>query len=178
MGFILVFFSLVFAQQPQQISGVDVIRVAKPRKELQFAVTVPGALDDVWRAFSTTDGLKTWLWSDDRVDLRPGGDWLVLYPGGKTGGGTIVSLVPKKRITIRALAPEMFPTVRKERTIAVFEFGAVDASRTKVTLRQTGWKKGKEWDDAYEYLATGNAQLLAQLRLRFEKGPIDWSRVR
>jgi len=31
---------------------------------------------------------------------------------------------------------------------------------TKVTLMQTGWKQGKEWDEAYEYLAGGNAQLL------------------
>jgi uncharacterized protein YndB with AHSA1/START domain len=178
MGFILILFSLVFAQQTEQISGIDVVRIATPKKELRFAVTVPAALDDVWRAFSTTDGLKTWLWSDDRVDLRPGGDWLVLYPGGKTGGGTIVSFVSKKRLTIRALAPETFPAVRRERTTAAFEFEALDGSHTRVTLKQSGWKKGKEWDDAYDYLAKGNAQLLAQLRLRFEKGPIDWSKVR
>jgi len=37
-----------------------------------------------------------------------------------------------------------------------------------VTLTQTGWKQGKEWDDAYQYLSSGNAQLLAQLHRRFE----------
>lgn len=25
--------------------------------------------------------------------------------------------------------------------------------KTRVTLTQTGWKAGKEWDAAYEYLA-------------------------
>src|SRR6266850_7943568 len=99
-----------------QVSGVSVEKIQKPQKELRFAVVVPASLDDVWNAFTTNDGLKTWLWSDVRVDLRPGGDWLVLYPGGKTGGGTIVAFTPKSQLTIRALAPEMFPTVRRERT--------------------------------------------------------------
>jgi uncharacterized protein YndB with AHSA1/START domain len=170
--------SLFFAQQAAQISGVEVLKLDKPRKELRFTVVVPATLDEVWNAFATTEGLRTWLWSDVRVDLRSGGDWLVLYPGGKTGGGTIQSFVPKKRLIVRALAPETFPTVRKERTTAVFEFAAVNAASTRVTLAQFGWKKGQEWDDAYEYLANGNAQLLAQLRSRFEKGPIDWTRIK
>ncbi len=71
------------------------------------------------------------------------------------------------------MAPEQFPTVRSERTRAIFEFEAVK-NGTRVTLTQTGWKQGKEWDDAYDYLAKGNAQLLAQLWYRFAKGPIDW----
>ena len=41
--------------------------------------------------------METWLWKDTRVDLRPGGDWLVLYTPTATGGGTIVSFVPPGR---------------------------------------------------------------------------------
>ena len=79
-------------------------------------------------------------------------------------------------LAFHAMAPEQFPEVRRERTTAVFRFEAVE-SGTKVTLLQTGWKMGKEWDDAYEYLAKGNAQLLNQLLYRFKNGPIDWSRM-
>ena len=46
-----------------------------------------------------------------------------------------------------------------------------------MTLLQTGWQTGEEWDAAYAYLAKGNAQLLTQLHRRFVSGPIDWSRV-
>jgi len=98
----------------------------------------------------------------------------VLYPDGKTGGGTVLSVDPKRQITIAALAPEQFPHVRAERTRAMFAFEPVDAQHTKITLVQTGWKSGAEWDDAYEYLAEGNAQLLAQLYRRFVSGPIRW----
>ena len=152
---------------------VKVDKLSTPEKALKFEVVVPAKVEDVWSAFTTNEGLSTWLWKDVRVDLRRGGEWTVLYPGGKTGGGSIVDFTPQRRLVMRAMCPEQFPTVRRERTTAVFEFEAVDG-KTRVTLTQTGWKEGKEWDDAYEYLAKGNAQLLGQLLSRFEKGPVKW----
>lgn len=152
---------------------VTVTRIDSPEKALKFEVMVPATVEQVWRAFTTQAGLQEWLWSSVTVELREGGDWTVHYPGGATGGGTIVSFEPMRRIAIRALAPEKFPEVRRERTLATFSFEPMDAG-TRVTLLQTGWKQGKEWDDAYNYLASGNAQLLNQLLYRFKKGPIAW----
>jgi len=154
---------------------VTVTKVAGPEKALRFEVTVPGSLDEVWAAFTTTDGLATWLWRDTRVDARPGGDWLAIFPQ-STAGGTIVSLTPKTQLVISALAPDKFPTVREARTHATFEFATVTPASTAVTLVQTGWKTGAEWDAAYEYLAGGNAALLTQLHQRFASGPIAWPR--
>jgi hypothetical protein len=71
------------------------------------------------------------------------------------------------------MAPDRFPEVRSVGTTAVFDF-APEGEQTRVTLTQTGWRQGKEWDDAYEYLASGNAQLLEQLYLRFARGPMKW----
>jgi uncharacterized protein YndB with AHSA1/START domain len=164
---------LLFAAD-QPAAPVRVTRLEKPEKALKIEVTVPARLDDVWTAFTTGSGLNTWLWSDCTVDLRAGGEWTVHYPGGKTGGGTIVGFVPLRSVEMRAMAPEQFPAVRSERTRALFEF-ETEGGETRVTLTQSGWKQGKEWDDAYEYLAKGNAQLLGQLWYRFAQGPIDWN---
>jgi len=150
--------------------------VSAPEKALRFEVLVPATVEDVWTAFTTNAGLATWLWKDVTVDLRKEGEWTVHFPGGATGGGNIVEFTPQRRLVMRALCPEQFPTVRRERTTAVFEFQPVDG-KTRVTLTQTGWKQGKEWDDAYEYLAGGNAQLLNQLLYRFTKGPIQWDKM-
>jgi uncharacterized protein YndB with AHSA1/START domain len=129
----------------------------------------------VWKAFATSEGLSTWLTPDAVVDLRPGGEWTAHFPGGSTGGGTILSFVPEKELVLSALAPDRFPTVRARRTRAQFRFEAKGNS-TIVQLTQTGWKTGDEWDNAYEYLAVGNAQLLATLHHRFVHGPIDWTK--
>ena len=161
-----------------QTSPVTVERLATPDKALRFEVTVPARLDDVWSAFTTQAGLQTWLWKDVRVDLRAGGDWLVEYTPTATGGGTIVSFVPREEIVMRALAPEQFPAVRAARTTAAFRFTAAGPAATRVTLLQTGWQTGAEWDAAYDYLAKGNAQLLTQLRQRFVSGPVDWSKFK
>lgn len=162
--------AVVLAQSP-----VSVTKRVAPDKALILEVTISAPRVEVWRAFATSDGLSTWLTPGAVVDLRKGGEWTAHYPGGKTGGGTIVSFVPEREMVIAAMAPEQFPTVRKERTTARFQFEG-DGPSTVVRLTQTGWKSGDEWDRAYDYLASGNAQLLETLRRRFVSGPLDWAK--
>jgi hypothetical protein len=102
--------------------------VSEPPHQFVIEVEVPGPVPEVWKVFATSEGLSTWLFPNAKVDLRPGGDWLVHFPGGSTGGGT-------------------------------------------------GWQSGDEWTRAYEYLAAGNAQLLASLHRRFVDGPVDWEKA-
>jgi uncharacterized protein YndB with AHSA1/START domain len=137
-------------------ANVSVTTDASPHKSLKLEVSVPASLDAVWHAFSTSEGLSTWLTPGAVVDLRKGGEWTAHFPGGKTGGGTILSFTPKREMVLAALAPEAFPTVRAERTTAAFRFLPQGPASTLVQLEQTGWKEGAEWDQAYDYLAKGN----------------------
>ena len=147
-------------------NAVKVVKQLTPEKALIFDVTVPASRSAVWRAFTTSEGLSTWLTPGAVVDLRKGGEWTAHFPGGKTGGGTILSFVPEQEIVMAAMAPEQFPKVREQRTTAKFQFAARGDS-TMVRLVQSGWKSGEEWDSAYDYLAAGNAQMLDALRRRF-----------
>jgi uncharacterized protein YndB with AHSA1/START domain len=151
------------------------VKAAAADKVLILEVTVPAPLHAVWEAFTTSAGLSTWLTPGAVVDLKEGGEWTAHFPGGSTGGGTILSFVPEKELVLSALAPDKFPTVRATRTKARFQFEAKGDS-TVVRLTQTGWKEGEEWVKAYEYLTVGNAQLLATLHHRFVNGPIDWTK--
>jgi uncharacterized protein YndB with AHSA1/START domain len=170
------FFAVVLAAAPIVAQTSDLsAKAPASEKVLVLAVTVPAPLTSVWQAFTTSAGLSTWLTPGALVDLRPGGEWTAHFPGGSTGGGTILSFVPERELVLSALAPDRFPTVRAQRTRVRFHFEAKGNS-TLVELTQTGWRVGDEWDRAYEYLAVGNAQLLATLHHRFVKGPIDWSK--
>jgi uncharacterized protein YndB with AHSA1/START domain len=159
-----------FAQEPAKA-----VKAGAADKVLVLEVTVPAPLNAVWEAFTTSAGLSTWLTPGAVVDLKEGGEWTAHFPGGSTGGGTILSFVPEKELVLSAMAPDKFPTVRATRTKARFQFEAKGDS-TIVRLTQTGWKDGEEWVKAYEYLTVGNAQLLATLHHRFVNGPIDWSK--
>jgi uncharacterized protein YndB with AHSA1/START domain len=162
----------VLAQSPDHA-----VKAAMADQALVIEVTVPAPLSEVWKAFTTSEGLSTWLTPGAVVDLREGGEWTAHFPGGSTGGGTILSFVPEKELVLSALAPDRFPTVRATRTKARFSFEA-QGSSTVVRLTQTGWKEGEEWVKAYEYLTVGNAQLLATLHHRFVSGPIDWTKMK
>lgn len=159
-----------FTQSPAKPS-----KPAAFNKVLTLAVTIPARRAAVWQAFTTSEGLSTWLAPGAAVDLRAGGEWTAHFPGGSTGGGTILSFVPQEELILSALAPDKFPTVRAQRTRAHFRFETRGDS-TLVQLTQTGWEDGDEWDKAYEYLAVGDAQLLATLHRRFVSGPIDWTK--
>jgi uncharacterized protein YndB with AHSA1/START domain len=169
--FLLVAIASAFGQS----QAVTVTKESTPVKALVFEVMVPAPRAEVWQAFTTSDGLSTWLTPGAVTELRNGGGWTAHFPGGKTGGGTILSFVPQQEVVMSAMAPEKFPTVRAERTTAKFQFEA-KGDTTLIRLVQTGWKSGKEWDDAYEYLAAGNAQLLETLKRRFVDGPLDWNK--
>jgi uncharacterized protein YndB with AHSA1/START domain len=165
--------AVVSAQAPASVSNGPA-QPSDSTKVLRIELSIPAPVHDVWEAFTTKQGLSSWLAPDVSVELKPGGDWLVKFPG-STGGGTIVSFVPEKEIVINALAPNSFPHVRATRTRAVFTFTA-EGSSTLVRLSQTGWQSGPEWDAAYEYLVTGNAQMLGMLHHRFVAGPTDWQK--
>jgi uncharacterized protein YndB with AHSA1/START domain len=139
---------------------------------LVIEMEVPASVAAVWQAFTTSKGLSTRLTPNVVVEFRQGGEWTTHFPGGSTGGGTIVSFVAEKEIVIAAMAPDQFPHVRSERTRAVFQFEPRGNS-TVVRLTQSGWKSGAEWTRAYEYLVAGNAQLMAALHRRFVDGPTD-----
>lgn len=156
------------------LGAVQVVATRGAEKRLDMEAVVPASLDQVWEAFTTSDGLVTWLTPGATVELRLGGPWQANFPGGKTGGGTILAFLPREMLAVAALAPEAYPTVRRERTQAVFRFDAVDATHTRVRLSQIGWQTGDEWDRAFTYLSKGNAQLLNALVHRFTSGPIDW----
>jgi uncharacterized protein YndB with AHSA1/START domain len=149
-------------------------RPADATQALIIELSIPAPLPEVWKAFTTTQGLSSWLAPEVSVDLRNGGDWLVKFPG-STAGGTIISFVPQKELVLSALAPGRFPHVRAARTHAVFTFTA-KGNNTLVRLSQTGWQPGKEWDAAYEYLAAANGQMLAMLHHRYVAGPTDWQK--
>jgi uncharacterized protein YndB with AHSA1/START domain len=171
--FLAVLFAVGTAAQPSVAETPAPAAASSPA--LVIELSIPAPVHEVWAAFTTKEGLSAWLAPDVTVELKPGGDWLVKF-NGSTGGGTIVSFVPEKELVINALAPDQFPHVRATRTRAVFTFTA-NGDGTVVRLSQTGWQRGAEWDAAYEYLASGNAEMLGMLHHRFVAGPTDWQKM-
>ncbi len=145
-------------------------------------VIVNGMLDDVWEAWTTAEGAKTFFASECNVELTVGGPYEMLFdlsaePGLQGGEGMIIlAYQPKQMLSFTWNAPPSLPSVRGQMTHVIVRFAAIDDSQTKVSLRHDGWGDGGEWDQAFEYFTSAWLEVvLPRLQKRFDEGPIDWA---
>jgi hypothetical protein len=87
-----------------------------------------------------------------------------------------IFLLPKSMLSFTWNAPPHLPKVRQQRTSVVVRFKELEKGQTKVTLTESGWGEGDEWDKAFAYFSKAwQDVVLPRLKPRFEVGPVDWS---
>lgn len=168
LSFLLFTFMSVLAQEDERAVKAEVI--------------VPAGLDQVWQAWTTEEGLKSFFAPACKVDLRVSGAYeLYFNPAGAPGerggeGNVILAIQPMNMLAFTWNAPPSLPNVRQQHTSVVLRFKEIAPGQTKVTLVESGWGEGEEWDQAFAYFNRAWAEIvLPRLRYRFANGPIDWS---
>lgn len=148
---------------------------------LRAEIEVAAPVADVWNAWTTEEGIKSFFAPGGAVDLRIDGTYDVWFapdaPLGMRGadGMRILDVDPEKRFVFTWNAPPSIPLIRPKRTIVILDFAPDGEDKTKLRFTQMGWGDGAEWDKAYDYFDRAwRAYVLPHLVYRFEKGPIDW----
>jgi len=122
----------------------------------------------VYGAWTTSDGLRSFMTPNARVDLREGGDFEILFdmsqPEGSRGseGCVVVAFEPNRSLTFTWNFPPSLPSIRGQHTIVRLTFDAMD-SATQVTLRQSGWRDDGEWPEGWAYFDRAWGVVLEQL---------------
>lgn len=154
--------------------------MVKIEKFLQGELVIPANLKDVWEAWTTEAGVKTFFAPDCQVDLKPGGAYEMYFapesqPGLRGGEGCrILAVQPMTMLSFTWNAPPSLPDVRGHYTHVIIRF-IEKAEGTHVTLTHDGWGFGGEWDRAFDYFnAAWFKVVLPRLKFRFEQCPIDW----
>jgi len=149
-------------------------------KFIKGEVIVDADLKDVWDAWTTEAGAKTFFAPECKIDLQPGGAYEMYFspespPGLRGGEGCRVLAVQLMlMLSFTWNAPPSLPEVRDQYTHVVVRF-AQEADGIRVFLSHDGWGKGGEWDKAYTYFeAAWLKVVLPRLQFRFVHGPIDW----
>jgi uncharacterized protein YndB with AHSA1/START domain len=144
-------------------------------------IEIPAQLDQVWEAWTTERGIKSFFAPDCQIDLNPDGMYEIYFDpsaavGEKGGEGLrVMAVQPMQMLSFSWNAPTTLPEVRQQRTHVVVRLYAMDENLTRVTLYHDGWGTGFEWDQAYNYFQQAWLQIvLPRLRYRFEFEPIDW----
>lgn len=147
---------------------------------LRKEIVVPATPVQVWNAWATTQGVKTFFSSDAKVELAVGGSFEIYFlldaPHGSRGSETcrILSYLPSEMLSFSWNAPPEFDELRKKHTIVVLQFEELEPGKTKVRLSQHGWGRGEDWDKLHDYFDKAWSYVLGNLKKRFVAGPIDW----
>ena len=148
------------------------------RRAVRVEADIHAPVQEVWRAFTTSQGAEEFFAQKANIGLRIGGPYEIQFDPNDERSGTkglkILSYAPEEMISFQWNAPPEFPEVRNGGTWVVVEMRPIDAYMTHVSITHLGWKEGPEWDRAYAHFQRGWSELMSRLEKRFVEGPIDW----
>lgn len=127
---------------------------------------------EVWAAWTTSAGLKSFLGIDSSIELRVGGKYEFYFgppeaaPHRGSEGCTVLSYLPRRMLSFTWNAPPSFPSIRAlgPSTFVVVEFVGLGDQATEVRLHHLGWRDGAEWDQVHAYFDQAWGFVLAALQ--------------
>lgn len=156
--------------------------MTEPRlRSIDKHIDVPAAAVRVWEAWTTREGILSFLAPDARIDARVGGPFEIYFdplaPAGTRGADDMrfMALQPPTMLSFDWNAPPDLAEARAQRTFVMVRLRVVSAELTHVHLHHTGWGDGGQWDEAHAYFDRAWGFVLDSLRHRFEHGPVDWA---
>ncbi len=167
---LVVTFALISASAPlARAQSADVI---------ESSVTIAASPDAVWRAWTTKDGIESWMTAKTDIDLRVGGTWRTSYDRNSTLDDDpaihhlILALDPGRMLAFRTVkSPKAFPFAAAiARTWTVVYFEANGGNRTTVTVRMLGYGDDPELVKMRSFFEQGNTATLASLAKKFSAG--------
>lgn len=141
---------------------------------LRIESVVPASVDQVWSAFTTTEGMSSWFSREAVVELAFGGV-VKLRTGastslGDTGaaGMDILNYLEPEVITYKVHLDERFSeTIREQDDYLqeIVQLVRVGEKSTKVVASMVGWGTSRIWDDAYAFFAKRNEAAYRRLTM-------------
>lgn len=136
---------------------------------------VAGSVEDVWKAWTTTEGMESWMVARADVDLRIGGLWRTSYArDADLDGDTaihhrILALDPLRMLAFQTVkTPRAFPFRAILQTWTVVYLDPLDTTHTKVTVRMLGYTDDAEGQKMRAFFESGNKATLDALVKRFD----------
>lgn len=147
---------------------------AQPSDALVHEGTIPAPIETVWAAWTTSNGLRSWLAPHAEIDFRIGGRLLANYEAGAsledpgTIENTVLSYDPYKMISIRvSQAPESFPFPNAIYEIwTVMYFEPLSSEDTLVRVVVNGFSADEESQRMRAFFDQGNAATIRQMQDR------------
>jgi uncharacterized protein YndB with AHSA1/START domain len=143
---------------------------------LRKEISVHAPLTDVWRAWTTAEGLR-FASRRSNVRLEVGGpyEWFLDGPADADGvrgseGSRVLAFLPQEMLAFDWTFPPDTPTLRREgaKTQVVVLFEDLGGEGIRVRLAQHGWQEGEEWERGFAYFDEAWGYVLEGLKRTLE----------
>lgn len=172
---------LSFARETRSIQRKQVSAQKYSERAIKLEIVLNAPLERVWNAWTTKEGIRSFFAPDCDIDLRVLGKYDILFaPGAPVGlrgaeNNLILAIQEGKLFSFTWDAPPIFPSIRKQRTSVVVRLTQLDPNKTKLSLTQSGWGEGEEWNKVYDYFVIAWGEVvLPFLKYSLDSGPVDW----
>jgi uncharacterized protein YndB with AHSA1/START domain len=138
--------------------------------------TYPCSVAEMWKLWTTADGLKKFIGRQHNVELRIGGPYEIFFmvdaPVGMRGSDDckIISYVPERQLTVSWNQP---PSIPEARSSGKFQWVTLDmiaeGNGTKLTLHHHGFPEGEVWDEVYCYFVDAWSSVFESLNEAFQR---------
>ena len=144
---------------------------------------VNAALEDVWKVWTTSEGLMSFAAPFVRLDFRVHGTWESSYnPEAQPGDprniiNEVLCFLPMQMLCIRiAQTPPGFPDPEVGKKLwTVIQLQPLGEKQVSVTSTMLGWEGVDQSHPVFQLFYRGNASTMGWLQERFERGPRQWS---
>ena len=157
------------------------LAVAAQERAIVKEVVVKATPEAVWQAWTTAEGIKSFFAPGARIEAKSMGLFEIhmnpFAPEGLKGADDMrfLALQEPRMLSFTWNAPPHLADARKQRTVVTVRMTPVDSTSTRVVLHHAGWGDGGQWDQTYDYFNNAWPRVLANLKKRFDEGPIDWA---
>ncbi len=139
------------------------------------SATIPASAEDIYWAWTTDAGIRTWLLDDSRIELRVGGRYEWYFDTDQleglrgSEGCQVIGFQAPTMLTFTWNAPPSLSEARAQRTVVLLRLRPVDeGDETTVELTHLGWGSGGEWDAAFDYFDDAWDRVLDRLVAHFD----------
>lgn len=165
---------------PLALGGLpQMVQAAEGGAPLVHEGIVEAELPEVWAAFTTKEGVESWMAPHAEVTLEIGGSMRTVYdPKAKVGDpstieNTYLCFDPMRMLAFHVTRfPEGFPFPNAvKRMWTVIYFDRAEPGKTRIRIVGLGFTQDEESQKMRKFFEAGNAQTLKELQQRFAPKP-------
>jgi uncharacterized protein YndB with AHSA1/START domain len=132
------------------------MRTNNKNKQLIFEMNLDSNVEQVYNAWSTEEGIKTFFAPDCEIEVKLYGKYHIhFFPDSEPGSRgaedeLLIAHEPNKMISFRWGFPPSLKDLRQnQKTIVLIRFEEVTQNKTGLIFIQSGWGESVEWQKVF-----------------------------